>query len=60
MRINRMVASRQMRRAPIGAPGYRAIILAHMVRKKLGAEGLFCIVVSWLWLRGLGFETNKL
>jgi hypothetical protein len=38
-----------MRRAPIRRAGYRAIILAHMIRKKLGAEGVsLCL--------GLGFE----
>jgi hypothetical protein len=51
MSINRMVASSQMRRAPIGAPGYRAIILAHIIRKKLGAEGL-----SVSLCLGFGFE----
>jgi ATP-dependent DNA ligase len=39
MSINRMVASSQMRRA-----GYRAIILAHMIRKKLGAEEHRCVL----------------
>src|SRR5215471_5952293 len=37
MRINRMVASSQMPSADRRA-SYRAIILAHMLRKKLGAE----------------------
>ena len=37
MSINRMVASSPMPSADRRA-GYRAIILAHMIRKKLGAE----------------------
>ena len=39
MSINRMVASSPMPSADRRA-GYRAIILAHMIRKKLGAERL--------------------
>ena len=48
------------RRAPIGAPGYRAIILAHMIRKKLDAEGLSVSLCLGFGFEGLDFVSDAL
>jgi hypothetical protein len=59
MSINRMVASSQMPRADQRS-GYRTIILAHMIRKKLGAEGLSASLCLGFGFEGLDLVTNAL
>jgi hypothetical protein len=58
MSINRMVASSQMRRAD--CLGYRTIILAHMICKKLGAKSLSKASCLGFGFEGLDFVTDAL
>src|SRR5262245_37226084 len=59
MSINRMVASSQIPRADQRA-GYKTIILAHMIREKLGAERLSKASCLGFGLEGLDFVTDAL